>query len=70
MKRALQGTRDVDNIVLVGGSAFFFKPVIESMLANRQVITVKDPKFSNLRGFQIAAAEWATHRARESAPAA
>lgn len=70
MKRALQGTSDVDNIVLVGGSAFFFKPVIESMLTNRQVITVKDSEFSNLRGFQLAGSEWAANRVRESAPAA
>jgi plasmid segregation protein ParM len=70
MKRALQGTSDVDNIVLVGGSAFFFKPVIESMLTNRHFITVKDSEFSNLRGFQLAGSQWAANRARESAPAA
>jgi len=70
MKRALQGTSDVDNIVLVGGSAFFFKPVIESMLTNRHVITVKDSEFSNLRGFQLAGSEWAANRVRESAQAA
>jgi plasmid segregation protein ParM len=68
MRRALQGTSDVDNIVVVGGAAFFFRPVIESMLANRQVISVRDSEFSNLRGFQIAGQEWSTYRSRESAP--
>jgi len=70
MKRSLQGTNDIDNIVVVGGSAHFFKPVIESMLNGRQVVTVRDAEFSNLRGFQRAGVEWASQRLREHVAAA
>lgn len=70
MKRALQGTSDIDNIVLVGGSAFFFKPALESLIGNRSIIAVREAEFANLRGFQIAGVDWAARRARERAAAA
>jgi len=62
MRRALQSTSDIDNIVLVGGASHFFRPVIESMLGNRTLVTVKDPEFANVRGFLVAGQEWAASR--------
>jgi plasmid segregation protein ParM len=67
MKRSLQCTRDIDNILLVGGAAFFFRAAIESMLGDHEILLVRDAYYSNVRGLQLAGIAWASQRARERA---
>ncbi len=49
--------RDVDNIVLVGGGAPFFRSAIERRFPSHRVHIVADAAFANVRGFQRAGEE-------------
>lgn len=51
---------DIDNIVMGGGGAAFFKDVIEEKFPKHSIVVTEDPVFSNVRGFQIAGQQWAT----------
>lgn len=44
---------DIDNIIIGGGPAKFFKPLLEEKFPNRQIIVAEDSIFANVRGFQI-----------------
>ena len=48
---------DVDNIILAGGGAEFFKEAIQDKFPKHRLIITKDPVFANVRGFQIAGEE-------------
>ena len=50
---------DIDNIILAGGGAEFFKPLIQEKFPRHEVSIAKDPVFANVRGFQLAGQQWA-----------
>jgi len=49
--------RDIDNIVLVGGGAWFFRAAIEHRFPSHHVHLADDAVFANVRGFQHAGEE-------------
>lgn len=49
---------DVDNIILAGGGAEFFREAIQEKFPKHTIITTKDPVYANVRGFQVAGEEW------------
>jgi plasmid segregation protein ParM len=49
---------DVDNIILAGGGAEFFKEAIQDKFPKHNLIVTREPVFANVRGFQIAGEEW------------
>jgi plasmid segregation protein ParM len=64
--------KDAIDILVVGlpvSNMTLLRAELERLVSGEHQI-VKDAEFSNLRGFQIAGAEWAVHRARECAAAA
>jgi plasmid segregation protein ParM len=50
---------DVQHVILVGGGAFLFKKAVKEAFATHQILEVKEPMFSNLRGYQIAGTNYA-----------
>ena len=50
---------DIDNIIIAGGGAEFFKDVIQEKFPQHQLVVTNDPVFSNVRGFQLAGVQWA-----------
>lgn len=50
---------DIDNIILAGGGADFFKDIISESFPHHELVVTKDPVFANVRGFQLAGAQWA-----------
>ena len=59
MMRRIGEIYDVRNVILVGGGAFLFKKVVKEAFTTPQILEVKEPMFSNLRGFQIAGVNYA-----------
>ena len=53
LQRVGQAT-DIQNIILVGGGAFFFHDAISAAFPNHEVVRLKDSVFANVHGFQIA----------------
>jgi plasmid segregation protein ParM len=54
MLSSIGNTQDIDNIILAGGGATYFKEAAEQMLG-RSIITSANPVVSNVLGFQLAA---------------
>ena len=44
---------DIDNIILVGGGAWFFEKLVKSKFPNHDVGIASESSFSNVRGFQM-----------------
>ena len=59
MMRRIGEIYDVQHVILVGGGAFLFKKAVKETFTTHQILEVKEPMFSNLRGFQIAGANYA-----------
>ncbi len=59
--------RGIDNIFLVGGGSEYFAPAIKSIFPNHHVITVGDPVFANVRGFQWVGKEVYEHMTGKTA---
>ena len=53
------GGVDIDNILLAGGGAEFYKPLIQEKFPRHEISIAKDPVFANVRGFQLAGQQWA-----------
>lgn len=49
---------DIDNIVIAGGGAHFFRDVIAEKFPNHHLEIVREPVFSNVRGFQLAGTQF------------
>lgn len=45
---------DIDNIILVGGGAEFFRDVMQDKFPNHEITVAQDAIFANARGFQFA----------------
>lgn len=50
---------NVQHVILVGGGAFLFKRAVKAAFATHQILSVKDPLFANVRGYQIAGTGYA-----------
>jgi len=50
---------DIQNIVLAGGGAEFFREVIAEKFPRHAIQTTDSPVFANVRGFQLAGAQFA-----------
>ncbi|NEX64904.1 ParM/StbA family protein [Noviherbaspirillum galbum] len=53
MLHSVKSMTDVRNVVLTGGGATIFKPIIEKMLPGLQLLVDENPIFSNVLGFQM-----------------
>jgi plasmid segregation protein ParM len=64
MRRLVQEGTDIDNIVLAGGSAFFFADAIARGYPKHAVTRLPEAFYANCRGFQIAGLQHAqgSHR--------
>ncbi|HEX7724765.1 MAG TPA: PRTRC system protein D, partial [Candidatus Paceibacterota bacterium] len=60
MLQSVGDLRDVDNIILTGGGAELFYDEVSKAIPNREIIKDKNPIFSNVRGFQMVAEQWAS----------
>jgi len=59
MLRRIGEFYDVQHIILVGGGAFLFRKAVKAAFSTHQILEVKEPMFSNLRGYQIAGSNYA-----------
>jgi plasmid segregation protein ParM len=59
MMERIGASYDVQHVILVGGGAFLFKKVVKAAFATHQVLSVKEPLFANVRGYQIAGTGYA-----------
>lgn len=59
MMRRIGEFYDVQHVILVGGGAFLFKKAVKEAFTTHQILEVKEPMFSNLRGYQIAGTNYA-----------
>ena len=50
---------DLKNIILVGGGAFFFRKTIKEAFPKHRIHELKDALYANVKGFQLAGAEYA-----------
>lgn len=61
---------DIDNIILAGGGAEFFKDLIQEKFPNHDLVITDAPVFANVRGFQLAGEQYASSQAFSNARAA
>ena len=66
MRRYVQDASDIDNLIVSGGGAFFFKEAIQEAFKKHQVHELHDGMFANLIGFQLAGMEIAHANLRQS----
>lgn len=59
LRAKVQSFEDLDHIVIVGGAARLYKPVVEQLTGRKDIIISSDPKFANVRGFQIIGEQYA-----------
>ncbi|MDY7574479.1 PRTRC system protein D [Actimicrobium sp. CCI2.3] len=57
LKRVVQDGNDIDNVLLGGGGAFFFGPVIREAFPRHTIRPLKDTLYANVIGFQLAGIE-------------
>ena len=57
MRRVVQDGSDIDNFVLAGGAAFFYRGELQKAFPKHRILQVDEPLFANVRGFQIAGME-------------
>lgn len=61
---------DIDNIILAGGGAAFFKEIVQEQFPHHDLIVTDEPVFANVRGFQLAGEQYAKSEAFLAARAA
>jgi plasmid segregation protein ParM len=57
MRHVVQDGSDIDNFVLAGGAAFFYRSELQKAFPKHRILQVDEPLFANVRGFQIAGME-------------
>jgi len=60
---------DIDNILLAGGGAEFYRDLVAEKFPLHQIHITPDPVFANVRGFQFAGESWAAHNLNPAAAA-
>src|ERR1700680_1634611 len=53
MRRYVQDGSDIDNIILSGGAAFFFKEALRSAFPQHEIHDRRDGLYANVRGFAL-----------------
>lgn len=53
MKNSVGDGRDIDNIILIGGSSFAFLPGLKHSFPNHNIITISDSLLANVKGYQL-----------------
>jgi len=61
MREWLESPHSLQNIILVGGGAFLFRKAVKSAFPRHRIHEVKEPMFANVRGFQLAGQNYASH---------
>ena len=56
-RQVVQDGSDIDNFVLAGGAAFFYRGELQKAFPKHRILQVDEPLFANVRGFQIAGME-------------
>src|SRR5205085_8458187 len=59
----MDGTHDVENIILVGGAAFLFRKALKKHFPKHTIHEVADPLHANVRGFQLLGEQYVRERA-------
>ena len=59
MRQWIETPESLQNIILVGGGAFFFKKAVKAAFPKHRIHEVKEPMFANVRGFQLAGQNYA-----------
>ncbi|WP_232429511.1 acetate and sugar kinases/Hsc70/actin family protein [Noviherbaspirillum autotrophicum] len=54
MRHYVGDASDIQNIIIVGGGAFFFKKAIKDAFPRHKIHELKDALYANVKGFQIA----------------
>lgn len=57
MLQKVDSTATIDNVVVVGGAAKSYAAVLKEMIKRDDVLIPAEPRFSNVRGFQIIGAD-------------
>lgn len=58
---------DIDNILLAGGGAEFFKDIVADKFKHHTISVTPDPVFANVRGFQFAGEQFARTQVQAAA---
>ena len=53
MRRYVQDTSDIDNIILSGGARFFFKDALRAAFPQHEIHDRRDSLYANVRGFAL-----------------
>jgi plasmid segregation protein ParM len=53
MRLLVREASDIDNILIAGGGAPFYRPEIQKAFPKHKVLQLDDPLFANVRGFQM-----------------
>jgi plasmid segregation protein ParM len=53
LRRYVQDGSDIDNIILSGGSAFFFRDAVRAAFPRHEIHDLDDGLYANVRGFQL-----------------
>jgi plasmid segregation protein ParM len=64
MRRYVQDGSDLDNIIVAGGAAFFFREAIGEALSRHHIQELPDGFYANVQGFQLAGMELANQEER------
>lgn len=54
MRHYVGDASEIQNIIVVGGGAFFFKKAIKEAFPRHKIHELKDPLYANVKGFQVA----------------
>jgi plasmid segregation protein ParM len=67
LRRFVEDGSDIDNIILAGGSAFFFRDAIHAAFPRHDIHELPDALYANVRGFQRFGMQKAVQTLRRSA---
>jgi plasmid segregation protein ParM len=70
MRQVVQDGSDIDNFVLAGGAAFYYRNELQKAFPRHRILQVAEPLFANVQGFQIAGMEIMSASSRRAADAA
>jgi plasmid segregation protein ParM len=66
MMQKVQDGGDIDQIIVVGGSAFFYKDEIKKRFPHHNIEVMADSVFTNVKGFQLVGSEIVAAEARRA----
>jgi plasmid segregation protein ParM len=53
MKNKIGDGHNIDNIVLVGGGAYLYQPIVKQYYPDHNVVTMAEPDYANVKGYQV-----------------